>query len=96
MTSPDTVRIEVVCALPDRQVVINLSLAAGTTVIRAIECSGLLEKFPGIDPAKTGAAIYGRPVSLDRILADGERVEICRPLAQDPKQARRERASRRS
>jgi putative ubiquitin-RnfH superfamily antitoxin RatB of RatAB toxin-antitoxin module len=39
---------------------------------------------------------FGRRVSLDTPLADGDRVEILRPLAADPKEARRQRARRRA
>ena len=38
--------------------------------------------------------VYGRRVALDHLLADGDRVEIYRPLRVDPKEARRRRALR--
>ncbi len=40
------------------------------------------------------ATVFGRIRSLESAVADGERVEICLPLAADPKQARRSRARR--
>jgi len=46
--------------------------------------------------APHGAGIYGRRVPLDTQLADGDRVEILRPLAADPKEARRRRARQRA
>lgn len=39
--------------------------------------------------------IWGRPVALDQLLADGDRIEFYRPLECDPKAARRDRAARR-
>jgi hypothetical protein len=36
--------------------------------------------------------IFGRLVGLGEPLADGDRVEIYRPLTDDPKRSRRERA----
>jgi putative ubiquitin-RnfH superfamily antitoxin RatB of RatAB toxin-antitoxin module len=45
--------------------------------------------------APHGTGIYGRRVTLDTKLADGDRVEIYRPLRADPKEARRQRARRR-
>jgi len=38
--------------------------------------------------------IFGKRVSLETRLADGDRVEIYRPLAMDPKESRRRRARR--
>jgi putative ubiquitin-RnfH superfamily antitoxin RatB of RatAB toxin-antitoxin module len=38
--------------------------------------------------------IHGKRASLDQPLAEGDRVEIYRPLAIDPKEARRRRAAR--
>jgi len=39
--------------------------------------------------------IFGKRVDLDHRLAEGDRVEIYRPLAMDPKEARRQRALKR-
>ena len=36
--------------------------------------------------------IYSKKVSLDKVLQDGDRVEIYRPLVEDPKDKRRKRA----
>jgi putative ubiquitin-RnfH superfamily antitoxin RatB of RatAB toxin-antitoxin module len=44
-----------------------------------------------VDPAAVG--IFGRKVSLERVLENGDRVEIYRPLIADPKEVRRQRAS---
>ena len=63
-------------------------LEVGATVRGALSAAGVR--------AEHGAAIYGRRVPLDTQLADGDRVEILRPLAADPKEARRRRALRRS
>jgi putative ubiquitin-RnfH superfamily antitoxin RatB of RatAB toxin-antitoxin module len=86
-------RIEVVYALPDRHDVSQLELPAGSTVREAIQASGIARRHPGIDLSRFG--IFGRPVAADAPLADGDRVEIYRPLALDPKEARRERAKKR-
>jgi hypothetical protein len=92
--SEATIRVEVVYALPERQALLAAELPAGSTVAAAIEASGVREQFPGmeIDPASVG--IFSRKVTLDRVLQDGDRVEIYRPLKADPKEARRQRAAR--
>ncbi|GAB6067027.1 RnfH family protein [Methylothermus subterraneus] len=79
--------VEVVYALPEVQRVIEVAFAPGMTVGEALEKSGLLAEFPGIDRAKVG--IFGRVCRQDTELKPGDRVEIYRPLAVDPKQARR-------
>ena len=87
-------RVEVVYARPDRQSVVALRLAPGATVRDAIAASGLLERHREIDPASVQAGLFGTRVRLERVLAEGDRVEILRPLAVDPKEARRRRARR--
>ena len=47
--------------------------------------------IPGIDIAHAAVGVYGKPVSRERILDEGDRVEIYRALAADPKAARRAR-----
>jgi putative ubiquitin-RnfH superfamily antitoxin RatB of RatAB toxin-antitoxin module len=88
-------RIEVAYALREEQVRLELEMAEGTTARQAVERSGFLQRFPEIDLAPVGLGIFGRVVSPDTPLRDGDRVEIYRPLIADPKDARRKKASRR-
>ena len=85
-------RVEVVCALPQRQERMLLELAPGSTVREAIRASGLLQRLPQIELGRAG--VWGRPVSPETLLRDRDRVEIYRPLIADPKEVRRERAAR--
>ena len=89
----DSLHIEVVYALPDRQEVARLQLQEGTTVQQAVEASGLLAKFPEIDLAKNKLGIYAKLTKLDAVLRDRDRVEIYRPLIADPKEVRKQRAA---
>ena len=88
------VRVELVYALPAAQEVVELELPEGVTIRRALELSGLLERYPDIDRSAFAVGLYGRTAAADTILTDGDRVEIYRPLVADPKQARRRRAAR--
>lgn len=88
---PD-IRVEVVYALPERQYLRTVSLAAGGTVEDAINASGLLELRSDIDLTKNKVGVYSRPVKLGDKVNDGDRVEIYRPLIADPKELRRQRA----
>lgn len=89
---PETVTVEVVYALPEKQELIRLKLMAGTTAGQAIVASGLLDKYPEIDLDRNRIGIYGKLANLDAVVRDSDRVEIYRPLIADPKQARRKRA----
>lgn len=82
-------KVEVVYALPERAEVVTLDLPAGARVRDALAASGL-------DLQSHAFGIFGKRVTLDRPLADGDRVEIYRPLAMDPKEARRRRAQKRA
>jgi len=86
-----SMRIEVVYALPQKQERILLDLPPGSTVLDAIQASGLLQRLPQIEFGRAG--VWGRPVSPETRLRDRDRVEIYRPLIADPKKARRERAA---
>lgn len=91
---PSAMKVQVCYAGPDSQNLIDLTVAAGTTVEQAIRQSGMLEKAPEINLSHNQVGIFGKLKPLDTPLREGDRVEIYRPLAVDPKEARRLRARR--
>jgi putative ubiquitin-RnfH superfamily antitoxin RatB of RatAB toxin-antitoxin module len=88
--------VEVVYALADKQKLLRLSLPYGTTMRQAVEQSGMQVHFPGLDLANSPLGIFGKAVAKpqERVLEDGERVEIYRPLIADPKEVRKQRAAK--
>jgi putative ubiquitin-RnfH superfamily antitoxin RatB of RatAB toxin-antitoxin module len=90
--SPPKIAVEIVYALPDRQVLRRILLPDGSTVEDAIRVSGLRAAFPEMDTTHVG--IQGEPVPLTTVLRERDRVEIYRPLRADPKEVRRTRASK--
>lgn len=84
--------IEVVYALPEKQVVQRINLPEGTTAEQAVKMSGILRQFPEIDLLQNKLGIYGKLIKPATILRDRDRVEIYRPLRVDPKESRRRRA----
>lgn len=88
------IRVEVVYALPERQYLRTVRLEEGSTVEQAIIASGLLELRKDIDLKSNKVGVYSRPVKLADIIADGDRIEIYRPLIADPKELRRLRAEK--
>ena len=81
-------RVEVVHARPDGAEALSVTLPAGATVRDALLASKLAAEAKAV-------GIFGKRVSLETALHDGDRVEIYRPLAIDPKEARRRRAAKR-
>ncbi len=89
-----TITVEVVYAHTDNQLLLELRVTPGTTAREAITQSGILAHFPQIDPERQAIGIFGRAVKANAVLQAGDRVEIYRPLAVEPKEARRQRAAR--
>ncbi|MDX9707174.1 MAG: RnfH family protein [Azospira sp.] len=86
-------KIEVIYALPHAAERVEIELPEGSTVLQAVEASGILAKHPEIDPGKTRYGIYAKPAKADTVLRELDRVEIYRPLIADPKEVRRQRAA---
>lgn len=70
---------------------VALQLSAGSTVLQALQASGLLQTFPQFDTSTLALGVWGKNASLTQALQGKDRVEIYRPLTVDPKVARRER-----
>ncbi|HEY3077286.1 MAG TPA: RnfH family protein [Burkholderiales bacterium] len=83
-----TIRVEVIYARRDGVDSVRLQLPAGARVRDALSASG-------IDADASAVGVFGKRARPDTPLADGDRVEIYRPLALDPKERRRQRARKR-
>ena len=94
MEAAERIAVEVVYALPERQHLFNVGVAAGATVATAVRESGVLDRFPELVLERLKVGIFGRRVSLDHKLHPGDRIEIYRELIADPKTARRSRAEK--
>ena len=84
--------VTVAYAAPGVEAVVTLALAAGATVADAVAASGLVERL-ALPSATLGFAIHGQRTDGDTPVADGDRIELTRPLQADPKQVRRARAA---
>jgi putative ubiquitin-RnfH superfamily antitoxin RatB of RatAB toxin-antitoxin module len=92
MAPPAEIGIEVTYAEPHRAIVKAYRLGAPATIDDALRLAAADPEFAGIDFAGLAVGIFGSVSALNRALADGDRVEIYRPLTADPKTARRARA----
>lgn len=88
---PEMIQVEVAYARPERQVILPVMLAAGSTIEQAIEQSGVVNEFPEIDLSQNKVGIFGKLSKKTAELKAGDRVEIYRPLLADPKEVRRKR-----
>ena len=91
----NTIAVTVVLAFADEAVEIEVRLPQGATAADA------LARFPareirGVDLATASIGVWGRRVERGHVLADGDRLEVYRPLAAEPRTARRRRAARRA
>jgi uncharacterized protein len=89
-------KVEVVYALPAAADAVSVSVPAGATVRDAVLASGVLERHPEISLETQAFGIFGKRAALDARLAPGDRIEVYRTLAIDPKEARRRRAARKT
>lgn len=90
------INISVAYALPERQHVIELQVPEDTTLLAAVQLSGMVKYFPELDFNTTPMGIFGQPVERQNRattpLKTNDRIEIYRPLINLPEQARLKRA----
>ena len=87
----ELIAIEVAYADTQQQTVIPLRVPPGSSVSEAVQASGILNQFPEIALTEQKIGIFSQLCGLDTVVNAGDRIEIYRPLLQDPMQARRQR-----
>ncbi|MBS3804547.1 MAG: RnfH family protein [Oleiphilaceae bacterium] len=89
-------KVEVAYATPEKQRIITLEVAEGSTAKQAVLQSAIVDVFPEIDPDHIDMGIFGKAIKMPEThqLREGDRVELYRPLKIDPKQARLNRAKK--
>jgi putative ubiquitin-RnfH superfamily antitoxin RatB of RatAB toxin-antitoxin module len=91
--SEDKISVEVAYALPDKQAIVPVQVALGSTALEAAEQSGIVNRFDGLTLEGVKLGIFGKAVPGNHVMSAGERVEIYRPLEADPKEVRKARAA---
>ena len=94
MADQNELQVEVAYALPEKQSLLVVTVAAGTTAREVVLRSGLEKEFPELDLQRCPLGVFGKVVPDAHVLAAGDRVEIYRPLVKDPREARRSLAAR--
>lgn len=90
------IEIEVVYAAVDRQLLLSLAVAPGTSVRASVLASGIAAQFPELDIDSCPLGVFGKVVAdaQTRSVQAGDRIEIYRALLADPKEVRRLRAAK--
>ena len=89
------ISVEIVYAGAQRSIAKSLHVPRGALVADALAQAASDRDFFGVDLThRAVVGIFGRLVPRDQELKDGDRIEIYRPLLEEPKLARRKRASR--
>ena len=95
----ETLAVEVAFALPSKQRIVALRVPEGSTARQAVAMADLPALFPDLPEdtfTQAPLGIFGKALRDPgtHVLRAGDRVEVYRPLAIDPKAARLERAKR--
>lgn len=90
------IRVEVVYASPERQRLLAVTVAPGTTASQAVALCAITDLFPEAQLLQCPMGIFGQRLDHPHayVLQEGDRVEIYRPLVADPMEVRRIRAAR--
>ncbi len=86
--------IEIVYASALRSASKAVQLVEGATICDALAAVASDPQFLGVDLANSAVGVFGKLARRDQILQDGDRVELYRPLLQEPKDARRKRVNK--
>lgn len=96
MSKEFMISIEAAYATPEKQIIIPLTLVQGSTLYDAVIRSNIAAEFPEIEWDDLSLGVFGKLEKnpKDRVLIEGDRVEIYRPLIIDPKESRQARAEK--
>lgn len=90
------IHVTVAYATPEEQCELPVDLQAPITIEEVIAQSDILRLFPTIDLTVQKVGVFGKLRTLTDSVNDGDRIEIYRPLIIDPKEARRNKARKKT
>ena len=80
--------VEVALACRDKQRIVTIEIAAGSSLRDAVRASGIDALFPDIDVASAPLGVWGAARADDVPARAGDRIEIYRTLRNDPRALR--------
>ena len=93
MSEHQTIGVEVACATPEKQLILKIEVPLGTSAREAVELSGIEKEFPQLDIPHSAIGVFGEVVQDNCLLKQQDRVEVYRPLINDPRETRRSLAA---
>lgn len=85
------VNVEIIYIKSDHTVIhLYCHVTSGATVEDALNQSGIIKQCPEVTLLPVG--IFSKQVERTTVLKEGDRIELYRPLLNDPKEKRRQRA----
>lgn len=94
MADTDCFGVELVYALESGALVKTFRVTPAATAGDVLALAAADPDFAGIPIAELAVGIFGQLIARERVLEPGDRLELYRPLAADPKEARRRRVQR--
>ena len=88
----ETVAIEVVFAVQEKQEVMRLEVPSGTLIRDAVRLSRIESLFPNYDLSMLSLGVWSEAKPEAYVVQSGDRVEVYRSLINNAKDARRRRA----
>ena len=88
----ETVAIEIVFSVPEKQEVMRLEVPSGTLIRDAVRLSCIEALFPNDDLSILAVGVWNEVKSEAYEVQSGDRVEVYRSLINNAKDARRRRA----
>lgn len=85
---PNKIQVEIIYALPSLQKQYQLEVLVNSTILQALEASGIFQDFPELQQQELLLGVWGKRVTMQYVLQPDDRIEIYRPLLIEPKQAR--------
>jgi uncharacterized protein len=86
------INIEIVYAQTQSSIEKSLKMPQGARIADALAQAASDQEFSGVDLANAAVGIFGKAAPRDQLLKEGDRIEIYRPLLEEPKLARRKLA----
>jgi uncharacterized protein len=90
----DRKRCSVAYATPERQYLFSVELPLSASIADALAAARAASGDAAIPWDSAAVGIFGEPRVRSDPCADGDRIELYRPLRRDPRERRRERVQR--
>ena len=94
MSNAARLNIQVCYVTPEASKIRDIVVPPKTTVERAIHASGILQLCPDINLDICKVGVYSRVVPMHTVLADGDRIEIYRPVEAEAQKNARQRTKK--